>query len=233
MYFKITNEEENHRGLQYKDGLVEDIIPFNDDVNASCCEGGIYFSDIKNILNFCNYGTWIREIELLEDTKFVMDPKGDKWRANKVFMHPRKKLFTVETFKWLIENGADIHASKNGFLQWASENGHLEVIKILVENGANIHTYSDYTLRLASENGHLEVVKFLVENGADIHIYNDVILRESVLKGKFEIVKFLVENGANIDACFSGSPLGSTLEMATRRGHLEIVEYIKSKKENS
>ena len=28
-YLKITNLEENHYGLQYHDGLVEDIVPFD------------------------------------------------------------------------------------------------------------------------------------------------------------------------------------------------------------
>ena len=42
MYLKITNKEENHYGLGYHDGLVEDIIPFQPE--GSCVPGGIYFT---------------------------------------------------------------------------------------------------------------------------------------------------------------------------------------------
>ena len=52
MYFKITNQEENHNGLQYQNGLVEDILPFNDNPDDSCCKGGIYFSEVKHIFKF-------------------------------------------------------------------------------------------------------------------------------------------------------------------------------------
>ena len=43
MYFKITNASENHHGLQYHTGLVEDILPFQEE--GSCVPGGIYFTD--------------------------------------------------------------------------------------------------------------------------------------------------------------------------------------------
>ena len=43
MYLKITNEAENHNGLQYHDGLIQDILPFKKE--GSCVPGGIYFSD--------------------------------------------------------------------------------------------------------------------------------------------------------------------------------------------
>ena len=29
IFYKLTNDTENHHGLQYKDGLNEDIIPFS------------------------------------------------------------------------------------------------------------------------------------------------------------------------------------------------------------
>jgi hypothetical protein len=51
-YFKIFNESDNHNGFQYVDGLNVDIIPFNDDPNESCVEGGLYFSDVEHICVF-------------------------------------------------------------------------------------------------------------------------------------------------------------------------------------
>ena len=85
-------------------------------------------------------------------------------------------------------------------LQWSAVNGHLHVIKFLIEKGADIHASNDYALSLSAENGHLDVVKFLVENGANIHASNDLVLRWCAFHGHLDVVKFLVENGANIHA---------------------------------
>ena len=48
-YYKITNENECHNGLQYHDGLVIDPKPFNNDPEASCVKGGDLFYN-KRIL---------------------------------------------------------------------------------------------------------------------------------------------------------------------------------------
>ena len=49
----------------------------------------------------------------------------------------------------------------------------MEVIKYLLENGANIHADNDYALRISAEMGYLEVVKYLIEKGANIHAEDD------------------------------------------------------------
>jgi len=59
-YYKIFNENDNHKGFQYVDGLNIDSIPFNDDPNQSCVEGGFYFSDVEHICEFLEYGNYIR-----------------------------------------------------------------------------------------------------------------------------------------------------------------------------
>jgi len=56
--------------------------------------------------------------------------------------------------------GNEINYNWN-YLCWAAERGHLEVVKYLIENGANIHAADDYALRWAAYNGHLEIVKYL------------------------------------------------------------------------
>jgi len=43
------------------------------------------------------------------------------------------------------------------------QSGHSKVTKFLVENGANIHAMNDYALRWGSINGHLQVVNYLTE----------------------------------------------------------------------
>ena len=84
---------------------------------------------------------------------------------------------------------------KNEALTFASQEGHIDIVKYLVENGADIHARDELALREASENGHVEVVKFLLENGADIHgrdyLGSDAALREASNNGHVEVVNYL------------------------------------------
>jgi hypothetical protein len=223
-YFKIFNEEDNHKGFQYNDGLNIDSIPFNDDPNKSCVEGGFYFSDGDNICEFLNYGNYIKEVSLPDDAKIVKDPDGNKWRADKLFLHERKDLTKLETWEWIISQGINIHADNEYALRRFADNGHIDVVKFLVENGANIHADDDEALRLSASIGHIDVVKFLVENGADIHAIDDWALQLSAENGHIDVVKFLLENGADIHARNDYA-----LSLSAENGHTEVAEYLKSK----
>ncbi|MNY42078.1 Ankyrin repeat protein [compost metagenome] len=77
--------------------------------------------------------------------------------------------------------------------------GHLEVVKFLLEQGADIHAESNKALRFAAIEGCLDVVKYLVEQGADIHAQNEGALQTAAQRGHIEVVKCLVEQGAPID----------------------------------
>ena len=222
-YYKIFNAEEKHHGFQYHDGLNVDTIPFNSNPKSSCCKGGLYFTTIEHICNFSDYGCYLREVEVPKGVKIIRDPEGDKYRAHSLFLHERKDLNDVETWKFLVEQGANIHADKDSALRWASRNGYLEIVKYLVEHGADIHALNDYALRFASANGHLEIVKFLVKQGANIHACEDYALRWASYYGHIEVVEFLVEQGADIHA-----DKDYALRYASENGHLEIVDYLKS-----
>ncbi len=117
MYFKITNQTENHHGIQYHDGLIIDHIPFRKE--GSCCPGGIYFTTPEYICEFLYIGYYIREVTIPEDAEMVQDPEGDKWRASKVILGPRKDLRETETWDWMIENGVDVSVA----IAWSSYNG--------------------------------------------------------------------------------------------------------------
>lgn len=198
MYLKITNEQENHHGLQYQDGVVMDILPFNDNPKHSCCAGGIYFSDIKNILLYCGYGVWVREVEIPEGTRWIPDPNGRKWRAEKLFFHPRKELWTVETFQWLIDNGADLHIDQECILRKVVTEGYVKIAEFLINKGADIHVLNNYPLREAINVGELEMVKLLVKKGADVNVNNGYCLNTALRNGNFKIAKYLVKNGADV-----------------------------------
>jgi hypothetical protein len=219
MYLKITNLEEIHHGLQYHDGLVEDTIPFARE--GSCIAGGIYFTTPEFICYFLKYGSWIRKVTIPEDAEIVQDPEGDKWRASKVILSPRKSLAELDTWKWLIENGVYICIEDNYELRYASSHGYLEVVKFLIENGANIHINNDEALRYSAARGHLEVVKYLVEQGANIHAENDATLKSAVVRRHLKVVKYLVEQGADIH-----TENDYVLRWSTENGYLEVVEFL-------
>src|ERR1700733_6675589 len=93
LYWKITNENENHHGYQYKDGLnvlIEEFEP-----EGSCVPGGFYFTETKDILKFLVYGVYLREVILpLDDPNFKMvkDPSGDKYRSNMIILGKKYNL---------------------------------------------------------------------------------------------------------------------------------------------
>ena len=99
--------------------------------------------------------------------------------------------------KYLIEQGADVHANNDHALQWASRNGHLPVVKYLIEQGADVHARDDCALRWASaearasEKGHLPVVKYLIEQGANVHVCDNQALQWASEKGHFQTLAYL------------------------------------------
>ena len=187
-YYKITNESENHNGMQYKTGLNVDILDFNP--GGDCTSGGIYFAS-KDILAFLSYGVWIREVTIPEDEEVYENPNiPKKYKAHRVILGERRRI-DVSVIKDLVEQGANVHANDDCALRWATENGHLEVVKYLVEQGADVHADDDCALRWAASSGHLKVVEYLVEQGADIHAEDDEALRWAANNGHFGVVEFL------------------------------------------
>jgi len=100
-YYKITNEQENHHGFQYVDGLNILKEQFEVDPRISCCAGGLYFTTKEYIHNFYGFGCWVREVFLPTDNPnfvYVKDPSGDKWRANMIILGEKYPL-NFETIK--------------------------------------------------------------------------------------------------------------------------------------
>jgi hypothetical protein len=163
-YWKITNKEERHHYLQYKDGLNVDIVPFNP--IGSCEPGGIYFAS-KDIFRFIDYGPWIREVFLPEDARVYKNPGiPEKWKADKVILGLRREWCDVEVLKELIEYGCD--PTDNFVIRLAAENGHLDVVKYLHSIGCDPTGYDNLAIRWAAENGHIEVVEFLESVGCEL-----------------------------------------------------------------
>jgi len=163
-FYKITNEEEIHHGLQYHDGLNIDPLPFSP--TGDCVHGGIYFAR-EDILAFLSKGPWIRTVTIPEDAQVIENPGAPprKWRADRVELGPRRRI-DAEVIQELLDRGADLHAGGNLALHWASQHGHLEVVRLLLDRGADLYAWGNRALHLASQMGHLEVVRLLEERMA-------------------------------------------------------------------
>ena len=183
MYFKINDGKYN--GFQYVSGLNILKEEFNVNCHNPCCANGFYFADIANIFKFINYG-YLTEVTLPcsalsgsssatllpcsalsgsssdnPDFKMIKDPKEDKYRANMIILGKRYDLSKVETLKYLIENGADIHADNDAIFRYNAENGNLDIVKYLVENGANVHAENNAAFSWSAYYSHWDVYQFL------------------------------------------------------------------------
>ena len=243
LYFKITNEKENHNGFQYVTGLNVLKEEFNNDHNKSCCAGGLYFTNAANIFEFLSYGVYLREVTPekngthflsgislqgvtlpIDNPDFLMIEDGNKWRANMIILGTRYDLSSVETFKYLIECGADIHACNNYALRLNANYGNLDIVKFLVEKGADVNAEDDYALKCSAENGYLEIVKYLVEKGANVRADRNYAFKKSVENGHLDVIKCLVEKGARIHV---GNDYA--LRFSANNGRKDIYEFLKSK----
>jgi hypothetical protein len=214
-FYKITNEEECHYGLQYHDGLVEDILPFNP--TGSCTPGGIYFAS-EDIPAFLHYGPWIREVTIPEDAQVYKNPGSpNKWKADKVLLGPRRRI-DISVIKALIEEGADPKADGSLAIQWAARNGYMEIVELLLP-----YSYPEAddsgALRWAAHNGYLEIVKILLPY-SDPKAGSSCALSWAAQKGHLEIVQLLLPY-SDPKACSS-----SALYWAMVEGHQRVVDLL-------
>jgi len=224
LYFKITNSKENHYGFQYHDGLNILKDEFNDDPEASCVPGGFYFTDAEHILEFLDYGIYLREITLpIDDPDFKIVKDGNKWRANKIILEKRRNLSDASTFEYLMDQGTDIHDNDDA-INWALIKGHLDIVQLLIKNGTDINALNNRAVKIASRYGQWKIVKVLIDSGADIHIDNDCALRYASEYGHLGVVQFLISKDANIHA-----ENDYALRLASENGHLGVVQFLISK----
>jgi ankyrin repeat protein len=205
-FYKVTNARECHNGYQYRDGLNILKEPFNDDPKASCCPGGFYFTDVKNVFKYIDYGENIRQVTLPlsnPEFKIVQDPSLDKWRANMLVLGERHSLHDVATYRHLIDASADINADNGNVLYWNVRCGNLDVVKYLYSKGANAPA-KDMLQICASSNHSLElvIIRFLLQQNRGVLDNHDLasILEISLYSENHQMSHCLKEYGANISA---------------------------------
>lgn len=94
-YYKITNQNEIHHGFKYKTGINTLTEPFSPKTEGECVPGGLYFSNKRRLHNWYNYGVYIRKVRIPTDTQMVK--LDEKYRADKIYINRRHRLFTAST----------------------------------------------------------------------------------------------------------------------------------------
>lgn len=152
-----------------------------------------------------------------------------------------------QAVQWLLE-GATAHITAplavdkdnyqgNTALMLAASNGHLDVVQLLVTHHARIaifnHQQSD-ALALAVLGGHLETAKWLVNRQLDIHQFywdNSNLFHYAGVCGDLAIAKWL--QGMSVISDMPNRVGLTTLALAARYGHLELVAWLLAEKLSS
>ena len=107
-FYKITNENENHFGLQYVTGLNIDPNPFNP--SGSCQKGGIYFVEVHDIPNFLHLGIYLRKTTIPDDARVYIEV--GKFKADKLDLDDR---FLIKNLAhWNLTDYCEKAVHKNG-----------------------------------------------------------------------------------------------------------------------
>ena len=223
MYFKITNSQENHNGFQYVDGLNILIEKFNENPDHSCCTGGFYFTDITNIFKFLNYGVFLREIKLpIDNPKFKMikDKENDKWRTNLIILGKRYDLFTVNTFKYLIKNGANIHADDDYVFRYCAQNGHIAIMDWFKNSGFE-YKYDERAINHASQYGHIAVLDWFKNSYFEFK-YDKWTINYASLNGHIAVLDWFKNSG------FKFKYDESAINYASLNGHVTVLDWFKN-----
>src|SRR5579872_48753 len=99
-FVKLTNEEENHNGFQFEDGLNIDTKEFTP--YGSCNVGGLYFIQKKYEYKWLNYGNagpmkYVRRVIVPYDARVYID--NGKFKADKLFLCPREEITKDKWFE--------------------------------------------------------------------------------------------------------------------------------------
>ena len=160
MYFKITNENENHNGYQYQDRLNVLDKPFEKE--GSCVPGGLYYTTLEHIHKFYGYGVWIREVTIPDNAEMVLDPEGNKCRADKIILGKKYPLYDIETIK---KFNLIVDTEFIGLASMLGQTDFLEYwLKHCKESGLEFK-YTPWAIDCASEQGHIEVLEWWKQSG--------------------------------------------------------------------
>lgn len=155
----------------------------------------------------------------------------------------RTRTVTTECGDAIVGGSVDILAvfkalSDKLLLPWLTEDECNELVMLLIEAGADVaaeDTFKMTALQLAVYGGRIESVEALVHAGASVRGGLVCAMRPvqiAAMAGAADIVKFLISRGADINSvCGITTYKGNwrqvtTLNIARRRGHTEVVQLL-------
>ena len=250
MFYKITNENENHNGFQYVDGLNILDKPFQE--SGSCVPGGLYYTDEDNLYNFYQYGVWIRVVSIPDDAKVVEDPikvGGRKWRTDKIILHDKYPLYdlgTIKKFNLKITKEYIKEVSKLGkvdILEWwinsysfennlllqiksmmyASGYGKINVLDFWKNSGYHLQ-YSDSMIDYASMYNQIEVLDWWKNSGLPI-VYSEDAIDNASSQGHINVLDWWKNSSLKLELEFKLKYSKYALHRASSQGHINVLDW--------
>jgi ankyrin repeat protein len=149
---------------------------------------------IKSMANLGNFTD--RHLEILD---LLLDKENDH---DSKYLYEYARGNNIRAIKLLIEkyNCSDTNGLA---LIESAENGFYDLTKYLLENGADVHAEHNKALRLSSSKGHISVVKLLIDHDADVTDSDNDAINWAHIGGHSDIVKILRKMGALWDLMLS------------------------------
>ncbi len=218
-YYKLTTDDENHNGYQFKDGLNIDTNPIN---TNKCSQGGLYFTEGKKIYKWLSYNNkimkYIREVEILDDSIICIEE--DKYKTDKFVLKSRKIIFEDEEICKLIvkeyglalyyvktqtEEICKLSVEKDGLALEYVKDQTYEICKIAVKQyGLALKYVSDQTEELCKiaveQDGYaLKYVKTQTEEICKIAVEEDGYALEYVKDQTEKMCKLAIQKYGTFD----------------------------------
>ena len=162
------------------------------------------------------------------ETKILEDVKCERLHQS-AHLHFAASANDLNAARWLIDNGAEVNAKKNGDgdtpLHNAAWQNATETAALLLKNGARVNAknrYDDTPLHDAAWNNATETAALLLKNGARVNAKKDsggeTPLHYAARGNAAETAALLLKNGARVNAKSRGetplhlAKLGSNVE---------------------
>jgi len=178
-FYRLTNEEENHFGMQYKTGINTDILPFSPTGESS--PGGMYFVHISKLHMYPSHcvfvPAYVRKVSFTENS--IIYVERDKFKTNEFVLGEREK-FSIETLSCLenkvISEPEDInkdaetcrfHIMRNGINIKYVNNEFLtsELCELAVKQNPEALKY------ISEENQSFQMCKMVIERNKHLFCY--------------------------------------------------------------
>ncbi len=220
--YKVINFDKNHplykyknkhNGFNWKIGLNIDVLPFNNDINDICGEGGLYFITHDNVKNFINYGTSVCKVKIPDDATYLFDNEYIG-RANKLIIEDSRSLYDIdvirefklyETIEFIIdiiklnrndifkEFANEIFVHHHNILAYIQINGMLDIILRCVEVRELTNIECEHIMLEAMIFDHVHIIDYLIKKKHCKLMY----LHLAVYDGNIKIIEWCINN--NLD----------------------------------